>query len=90
MKKPSRSVKAHRKAKTPPRRLALKKAATPEITPDEVVHLELISRRYEEAELAWARMTALPDGDDTWTKVEEHLLTHAAQDQDRRWKFFSK
>ena len=90
MKKPLRSVKAVRTAKTPPRRLSLKKAAAPEMTPDEAVHLEQISRRYEEAELAWARMTSLPDGDDTWTKVEEHLLAHAAQDQDRRWKFFSK
>jgi hypothetical protein len=90
MRKPARSVKAVRKAKNSPRRLAVKKAAVPEMTPDEVVHLEQISRRYEEAELAWARMTALPDGDDTWTKVEEHLLAHAGQDQDRRWKYFSK
>ena len=90
MKKALRSVKSPRKAKTPSRRLSVKKAAAPEITPDEVVHLEQISQRYEQAELAWARMTALPDGDDTWTKVEEHLLTSGAQDQDRRWKFFSK
>ncbi len=90
MKKPSRSAKAVSRAKAPSRRSSLKKPATPEITPDEVVHLEQISQRYEQAELAWARMTAPPDGDDTWTKVEEHLLTHAAQDQDRGWKFFSK
>jgi hypothetical protein len=83
-------VKAVRKSKTPSRRPAAKKAATPEITADEAVHLEQISQRYAQAEQAWARMTALPDGDDTWTKVEEHLLAHASQDQDRRWKFFSK
>ena len=60
------------------------------MTPDEVAHLEQLSRRHEEAELAWQRMTSPPDGDDTWTRVEEHLLTHAAPDNDRRWKFFSK
>lgn len=81
--------KAPLKSRVPARRLA-KKAAAPEMTPDEVVHLEQISRRYEEAENAWLRMTAPPEGDDTWTKVEEHLLTNASTDQDRRWKFFSK
>lgn len=81
--------KAPLKTRVPARRLA-KKAAAPEMTPDEVVHLEQISRRYEEAENAWLRMTAPPEGDDTWTKVEEHLLTNASTDQDRRWKFFSK
>ena len=86
-KKSPRSAKA---AAAPKRRLAAKKAAAPEMTPDEVNHLEQISHRYAEAEKAWLRMTAAPDGDDTWTKVEEHLLTHAAADQDRRWKFFSK
>ena len=88
MKKPTRSVKSPRKA-APTRRVALK-AAAPEMTPDEVVHLEQISRRYEESERAWLLMTAPPDGEDVWTKVEEHLLTSGAQDQDRRWKFFSK
>lgn len=73
-------------AKTPRRGLTLKN----EMSPDEVLHLEQISRRYEEAERAWLRMTAPPEGDDVWTKVEEHLLNHSAQDQDRRWKFFSK
>ena len=61
-----------------------------EMTSEEALSLEQISNRYAEAERAWLRMTAPPDGDDTWTKVEEHLLTHVAQDQDRRWKFFSK
>jgi hypothetical protein len=85
MKKTPRAAKSPRKAA--PRRLAVK--AAPEITPDEVVHLEQISRRYEEAEKAWQRMTAPPEGEDVWTKVEEHLLVSSA-DQDRRWKFFSK
>lgn len=84
------AAKSPRKARTPARRLTVKKAAAPEMTPDEVVHLENISRRYEEAEKAWLRMTAPPDGDETWTQVEEHLLAHAAQDQDRSWKYFSK
>jgi hypothetical protein len=88
MKKTPRSVKSSRNA-APTRRLAVKKAALPEMTPDEVVHLEQISRRYEESERAWLRMTAPPDGEDVWTKVEEHLLA-SPQDQDRRWKFFSK
>jgi hypothetical protein len=89
-KKSLRSAKAVPAARTPKRRLVVKKAAAPEMTPDEVNHLEQISIRYAEAEKAWLRMTAAPDGDDTWTKVEEHLLTHSATDQDRRWKFFSK
>jgi hypothetical protein len=84
------AAKSPRKTRTPARRLVVKKAAAPEMTPDEVVHLENISRRYEEAEKAWLRMTAPPDGDETWTQVEEHLLAHAAHDQDRSWKFFSK
>ncbi|HXS99332.1 MAG TPA: hypothetical protein VN915_01515 [Elusimicrobiota bacterium] len=87
MKKPLRSAKAAAK-RTPSRRLA-KKAAAPEISAEEALHLEQISIRYAEAEKAWLRMTAPPDGDDTWTKVEEHLLVETA-DQDRRWKFFSK
>lgn len=88
-KKSLRSVKAP-SARVPSRRLSVKKAAAPEMSPDEVLHLEQISNRYAEAERAWLLMTSPPDGDDPWTKVEEHLLTHASQDQDRRWKFFSK
>ena len=84
------AAKSPAKARTPARRLLAKKAAAPELTPDEVVHLEQISRRYEEAENAWLRMTAPPEGDDTWIKVEEHLLAAGSADQDRRWKFFSK
>jgi hypothetical protein len=84
-KKSLRSVKA---VSAP--RPALKKAAAPDLSPDEALHLEQISNRYEEAERAWLRMTAPPDGDDTWIKVEEHLLANASQDSDRRWKFFSK
>lgn len=86
MKKPLRSKAAAKRV--PARRLA-KKAAAPEISADEAHHLEQISIRYAEAEKAWLRMTAPPEGDDVWTKVEEHLLVEAA-DQDRRWKFFSK
>lgn len=86
-KKSLRSVKAVR---APARRLVAKKAPAPEMTPDEALHLEQISKRYAEAERAWQQMTAPPEGDDAWTKVEEHLLAHASQDQDRRWKYFSK
>ncbi|MDE2510127.1 MAG: hypothetical protein KGL74_03300 [Elusimicrobia bacterium] len=89
MKKTLRKTAAKSPRKAAPRRLSVKKAA-PEMTPDEVIHLETISKRYEESEKAWLRMTAAPEGDETWTQVEEHLLTHASADQDRRWKFFSK
>ncbi len=61
-----------------------------EMTPAEVLQLEQISSRCVEAERAWLRMTATPEGDDAWTKVEEYLLARAKQDQNRRWKFFSK
>ncbi|MFI5348568.1 MAG: hypothetical protein ACHQ2Z_03405 [Elusimicrobiota bacterium] len=67
-----------------------KKTAVSELAVEEVLHLEQISDRYAQAEQAWQRMTAPPDGDDTWNRVEEHLLTRGDQDQDRRWKFFSK
>lgn len=92
MKKTLRKTSAtnRRKAPAPARRLVVKKAAAPDMTPDEVSHLENISRRYEEAEKAWLRMTAAPEGDETWTQVEEHLLASASADQDRRWKYFSK
>jgi hypothetical protein len=83
MKKTPRSLKS-------PRKSVSVKISTAEMTPDEVVHLEQISRRYEESERAWQMMTAPPDGEDVWTKVEEHLLTSGTEDQDRRWKFFSK
>ena len=89
-KKSLRPVKARSTRRVPVRRLAAKKTAAPEMPPAEALHLEQISSRYAEAERAWLRMTALPEGDDTWTRVEEHLLTHVAQDQERRWKYFSK
>ena len=86
MRKTQRS--AVKPSRSPRRRPS--KGATLELTPDEVVHLEQISKRYEESERAWLRMTAPPDGDETWSTVEEHLLARPAQDADRRWKFFSK
>lgn len=86
MKKTLRSA-AKTARKAPVRRPA--KKAPVEMSPDEVVHLEQISLRYAQAESAWQRMTAPPDGDDAWNKVEEHLLRGAA-DQDRRWKYFAK
>lgn len=92
MRKPLRSaVKKSRSSRVPTRRLALKRTAAAEITPDEVLDLEQISKRFEEAERAWMRMTAPHEGDEGWTQVEEHLLNRAAApDKDRRWKFFSK
>jgi hypothetical protein len=91
MKKTSRL--ASKSAKAAPVRSAPRQAAkrkTVELTPEEVTHLETISNRYEESERAWARMTAPPDGDETWTQVEEHLLARGTGDPDRRWKYFSK
>jgi hypothetical protein len=73
-----------------PSRKPRRKPAALELSPDEVVHLEQISKRYEESERAWLRMTAPPDGDEGWSLVEEHLLARGAQDADRRWKYFSK
>lgn len=67
-----------------------KKTAAVEMTPDEITYLEQISRRYEDSERAWLRMTAPVDDDETWSRVEDHLLARPTQDRDRRWKFFSK
>ena len=82
MKKTFRSIRAVS------RPAAKRKAA--ELTPEEVSQLESINRRYEESERAWARMTSPPDGDETWSAVEEHMLARGPADAERRWKYFSK
>lgn len=86
MRKVRTPVKSPRKSNAPAR----KKAANLELSAEEVASLEQISQRYEQSERAWQRMTALPGGDETWHQVEEHLLTQGGQDQERRWKYFSK
>ena len=87
MKKTSRKAAKAASARPAPRRATKRKPA--ELTPEEVIHLETISRRYEESERAWVRMTAAPEGDETWNQVEEHLLSRGS-DPDRGWKYFSK
>jgi hypothetical protein len=87
MKKPQRPAA---QAPNPNARPARHKPAAGELTPEEALHLETISRRYEESERAWAQMTAPPDGDETWSQVEDHLLSRSPGDPDRRWKYFSK
>lgn len=57
---------------------------------EELQSLERISQRYQQAELAWQRMTSPPEGDETWLQLEEHLLAKDSSDQDRSWKFFAK
>ena len=79
--------------KAPARRLVVKKAekaASLELSAEEVTALEQISQRCEQSERAWQLMTAPPSGDDTWNQVEEHLLARIGDDQERRWKYFSK
>jgi hypothetical protein len=89
MRTPSRSAaKPLRKSRPSNRRIL--KTSPPDLNADDVVRLEQISRRYEEAERAWQRMTDPPEGDETWTQVEEHLLSRSPGDPDRRWKYFSK
>jgi hypothetical protein len=91
MKKTSRlSAKAAKTVSARPAPRAAKRKAAVELTPEEATHLETISRRYEESERAWARMTAPPEGDETWIQVEEHLLSRGSGDPDRGWKYFSK
>lgn len=92
MRKPLRSAVKSRKAPVRAKRAAPKRAkAAPEAFVEEAAQLEQISLRYEQAELAWQRMTAPPEGDDAWVKVEEHLLTRdSGGDKDRRWKFYAK
>lgn len=87
-KKSKNAAKAAARVKAPARRVA--RAAKPELTPAEVEQFENLEKRYKESELAWQRMTALPDGDDRWSSVEEHLLDRRPDDADRRWKYFSK
>jgi hypothetical protein len=83
-----KTAKAAARTKAPARRVA--RAAKPELTPAEVEQFESLEKRYKESEQAWQRMTALPDGDDRWSSVEEHLLDRRPDDADRRWKYFSK
>jgi hypothetical protein len=78
-----------RSKKAPTRRLVLAKAPAETMSPDEVVHLETLAKRFEESEKAWQRMTAPAEEGDSWTQVEEHLL-QGRGDAERRWKFFSK
>ncbi|MDE2491740.1 MAG: hypothetical protein KGM24_12910 [Elusimicrobia bacterium] len=86
-KSPRSAAKSPRKSRPSNRTL---KTSSPDLSAEDVVRLEQISRRYEEAESAWQRMTAPPEGDETWLQVEEHLLSRSPGDQDRRWKYFSK
>lgn len=72
------------------KRVSRRRAARVERASEETEHLEQISRRYEEAERAWQRMTAPIEDDETWARVEEHLLERPGPEQERRWKFFSK
>ncbi len=74
--------------KTPPRKNR-KIAAVEAMSADEVSHLEVLVKRFEDSEKAWQRMTMPPDEAESWTHVEEHLLKRPG-DSDRRWKFFSK
>lgn len=79
-----------KKAAAVEKRAVIRKTAPLELSPDEVTNLERLSHRYEESERAWQRMTAPPEGDETWTKVEEHLFARSTDDPERRWKYFSK
>jgi len=81
---------APRKSKTPVRRLVLAKPPAESLSPDEVVHLETLVKRFEDSEKAWQSMTAPIDDADPWNKVEDHLLEKRDDDAERRWKFFSK
>jgi len=63
-----------------------------EMSPEEVVTLELQAARHQQAERAWMRLTQLPEEDDRWMRVEENLLdqNRRAEHAERRWKYFSK
>lgn len=81
--RPAAKAKTSRKAQ---------KILRPEFSPEEVVSLEQQLLRHQQSEKAWQRLTALPDGEDRWTEVEEHLLDkeRQADHAERRWKYFSK
>lgn len=92
-KKVRSAVKSPRRSPAPARRLVVRKAkktATLELSVEEVSSLEQITHRFEQSELAWQRMTAPPNGDETWNHVEEHLLARGDKDSERGWKYFSK
>lgn len=68
------------------------KVLKPEFTPEEVATFEQQLALHKQAENAWQRLAALPDGDDRWSDVEENLL-HKSESRgqgERRWKYFSK
>ena len=68
------------------------KVLKPEFTPEEVATFERQLALHKQAESAWQRLAALPEGDDRWSAVEEDLLSRSQSrgHAERRWKYFSK
>jgi hypothetical protein len=84
------TVKSSRKTNTPSRALPSKKSLPKELSPEEVTRLEHIANRHAQAEKAWQQMTAPIEGDEPWSQIEEQHFERPGQNQERRWKFFSK
>lgn len=91
-----RKAKAVSARSVPARKPAAKKQKTvklsPEFSADEVAHLAAQLERHEQSERAWQRLSAAPEGEDSWSAVEEHLLNkeQQADHAERRWKYFAK
>ena len=81
---------ARRKA-APSAKAAKALKLSPEISAEEAAFLDDQLRRHEQSERAWQKLAGLPEEDDRWSQVEEHLLTQSQRpDPERRWKYFAK
>ena len=68
-----------------------KKDVKLEFSPEEVSSLEAQAARHQQSETAWQRLAALPEGEDRWGDMEEHLLSRTqAAPHAEKWKYFAK
>lgn len=84
--------RAERLVPAPKRTRRVKSANGVEITPEEVASLEHQASLHQQAERAWLKLTEVPEEDDRWNAVEDHLLDKTLRDEhsERSWKYFSK
>ena len=93
-----KTLKAKRQSKSAvrsaaaPKPVRKAKVLKPEFTPEEVASFERQLALHKQAETAWQRLTAPPEGDDRWSDVEDTLLykSESRGHAERRWKYFSK
>ncbi len=82
-----------RKTKKAPstRKPAARKSPKETLNKEEIVQLDAVAENHRVSERAWQQLTAVPEGDDRWSAVEDNLLAKPDRgESERRWKYFSK